>query len=251
MLLKKPYTLEICCYHAADVYRAFKGGADRVELCSGYEVGGTTPSLGCLKTAMHLSTIPIYVMIRPRGGNFSYNKSEKQTMLYDAQVAIENGVSGIVFGALNDDQSIDREFCENMKKVCEKTSLTFHRAIDVCSNIPESVRFLDDLGVASILSSGSKEKAVDGLDNLVKMQHHIKKNLNIMPGSGVNAENIVKFAAVGFTSFHSSASEKVIISQHNDYHLPFNNHNANNVLVQVSESKVRMMTATLNQFFKV
>ncbi len=242
------FLLEICCYSACDVVLAEKGGAQRVELCNGYEVGGTTPSLGNLILAKSLSQIPVYVMIRPRGGDFTYSILEKKVMLKDIEMAIINKADGIVFGALDNDGRIDKEFCKEVMFACDGIPTTFHRAIDLCENPLEAIDFLAGIGVQNILSSGGQIKAEQGMVQINKMHKHAENKIQIMAGSGVNAENILSFAKMGLTHFHSSAST-IQTQIYNSDKISFNAALKNNELSVVSQNKVEAMIQQLNTFF--
>lgn len=242
------YLLEICCYSLEDVITAEEGNAQRVELCNGYAVGGTTPSLGCLTLSKLMCKIPVYVMIRPRGGDFVYSALEKKVMLNDIILALENGANGIVFGALNEDGSIDKDFCKHVIERCDGMPTTFHRAIDLCTNTMEAIDFLASSGIENILTSGGEVKAEQGIAQ-IKLMHQIANNgIHIMAGSGVNAENILTYANLGLNHFHSSASVIHSKSNINDK-LAFNASLKNNEISMVSKSKVEDMVRVLNSFF--
>jgi copper homeostasis protein len=242
------FLLEICCYSASDVLVAEQGGAQRVELCNGYEVGGTTPSVGNLILAKSLSEIPVYVMIRPRGGDFTYSLLEKKVMLKDIEMAMMNKADGIVFGALTEDGQIDKEFCKQIMTTCDGIPTTFHRAIDLCENPLEAIDFLASIGVQNILTSGGQIKAEQGIEQIGKMHDCAKNSIQIMAGSGVNAENILSFAKMGLTHFHSSASSIQLQNSQSDK-ISFNAALKNNELSVVLQSKVEAMVKQLNAFF--
>jgi copper homeostasis protein len=242
------YILEICCYSANDVVTAAEAGANRVELCNGYEVGGTTPSIGNLIMAKSLSTIPIYVMIRPRGGNFVYSSFEKKVMLKDIETAVMNKADGIVFGALKSDGSVDKAFCKEIINLCHKLPTTFHRAIDLCNDTYKAIDLLVNLGVQNILTSGAEIKAEQGMALIKKMNSFAQGKINIMAGSGINAANILLFANIGLTHFHSSAS--VIKKNGNQQNkIGFNASLKNNELSIVSKENVIAMKKQLNHFY--
>jgi copper homeostasis protein len=248
MYLKPKYLLEICCYSPTDVINAEKGGAHRVELCNGYEVGGTTPSLACIQLSKSLSKLPVYVMIRPRGGNFIYSDMEKKTMLQDATNAIQNKADGIVFGALTLNGNIDLEFCRSMKNLCGNIPITFHRAIDLMINPLEAILALAEIGISTVLTSGGANSAIEGVNTINAMHQKAPQHLKIMAGAGVNAGNILEFAKIGITHFHSSASEINGIPNGNDK-LAFNALLKNNQLSQVAVHKVEAMKDKLNNYF--
>jgi len=248
MTVINKYLLEICCYSASDVLTAWQGGAHQVELCSAYAVGGLTPSLGALQLSKSISKIPVNVMIRPRGGNFTYHALEKELMLKDAQIAIENKAEGIVFGALNADNTVDYNFCKSIKKACANVPLTFHRAIDLCANVNDAIAFLADIGVQSILTSGAEQTALQGIQQIEQFHQLAKGKINIMAGSGVNADNILNFAKIGLTHFHSSASIIETNGIVNDK-IAFNAALKNNEQSVVSKQKVEALVQKLNCFF--
>jgi copper homeostasis protein len=241
------FLLEICCYSAADVLIANQAGAHRVELCSGYEVGGTTPSIGTLIRIKSECDIPVYVMIRPRGGNFYYSELEKKIMLLDIEASLKHGANGIVFGALDKEGNIDESFCHSVMHLCGKVPVTFHRAIDVCNNYIEAVDFLAASQVKCILTSGRANKAIDGIKVIKEMHVASKNKIDIMVGSGVNSDNILSFAKIGITHFHSSASviAKHHLPQHN-YQIGFNANLHNNELSVVTAEKIGAMLTQLN-----
>lgn len=242
------YLLEICCYSADDVLLAEEGGAHRAELCNGFSVGGTTPTLGCLQLAKSISNIPVFVMIRPRGGNFTYTTSEKKVMLKDAALNLENKADGLVFGALNEDGTLDEHFCEAMINCCGHMPLTFHRAIDICSNRSRAIEVLCKAGIQTILTSGGKQTALDGLEEIKIAHAQARGRIQIMAGSGVNADNVALFAKAGLNHFHSSAS---IIKQSGslEHTIAFNASLKNNEIPVVSRTKVEAMVQQLNNLF--
>ncbi|MCC6252062.1 MAG: copper homeostasis protein CutC [Bacteroidia bacterium] len=240
------YLLEICCYGAADVQTAYQAKAHRAELCANQYVGGTTPSIGDLQMAKKLCPdFPVYVMIRPRGGNFVYSNIEKMTMLNDAEMMLKYGADGLVFGALMPDGSIDKTFCKNMLSIESNISFTFHRAIDICTNKIVALDFLIEHHVENILSSGGKNKAIEGIDEIQRMIEFAQDRINIIAGSGINENNISSFIDRGLRFFHSSAS---VLVEQNNYHgeINFNAQLNNNQWSVVSDKKIKNMLAVIN-----
>src|SRR5215471_7991320 len=126
--------LEICCGSAEDAIEAAAGGADRVELCSALFLGGLTPSLGSLLQVKAQTKIPVIAMNRPRQAGFCYSQPEFAVMERDAEIFIEHGADGIVFGILNDDGTVDVERTSSIcRRVGEKQAV-FHRAFDVIAD---------------------------------------------------------------------------------------------------------------------
>ena len=205
--IKGSKKLEICCYSLQSCINAEKGGADRIELCAGMPEGGTTPSFGTLKLALEEVNIPIYIMIRPRGGDFLFNKTEKEVMLEDIRNLKSLKPGGFVIGALTADGKLDLKTIEQQLKEMSGYPVTFHRAIDMCKDPLEALETLASLGIENILTSGLYQNAIEGVDNLKKFTEVAKGRIAIMAGSGVNAGNILNLAKSGVDAFHFSAKK--------------------------------------------
>lgn len=197
--------LEICCYSLLSCLNAEAGGADRIELCGSMPEGGTTPSFGTVKLAVEKVNIPIYVMIRPRGGDFYFNNFEKEVMLEDIRALKTLKPGGFVIGALNTDGSLDVETIESQLEAIGDFPVTFHRAFDMCKNPDEAVRILADFGIENILTSGLYQNAIEGVENLKRFTEIADGRINITAGSGVNPGNILKLAESNVDAFHFSA----------------------------------------------
>ena len=85
---------ESCVDSVDSAAAAEQGGADRIELCAALIEGGLTPSAGTIAVASQRLTIPINVMIRPRGGDFLYTTAELDVMRRDIDTAKELGPTG-------------------------------------------------------------------------------------------------------------------------------------------------------------
>ena len=204
--------LEICANSYQSAINAQKAEADRIELCSELSVGGITPSYGLLKKVSEEITIPIHILIRPRSGDFCYSDDEFQQIKKDIQTCKELGFNGIVSGVLNRDNSIDIERTKELIQLSKPLSFTFHRAFDCVNNPKESLQQLIDLKVDRILTSGLEEKAAQGIELLKELKQLAKNRVIILPGSGINPNNILKFKAAGFEEIHTSASKEVLNS---------------------------------------
>lgn len=180
-------TLEIAANSWQSCLNASLGGADRIELFENLPDGGCTPSAGMIKRSTLLS-IPIYVMIRPRGGDFCYSASEIDIMQADIEYCKSIGVHGIVFGVLNSVGEVDQDICKQLLSLWNGPA-TFHRAIDRSADIISSTKTITELGFERILSSGGALNVIDGLNNLKHMQSEFGKDIIIMPGAGVTAQN--------------------------------------------------------------
>lgn len=202
-----PYKLEICTNSAASCIEAQKGGAYRVELCAGIPEGGTTPSYGEIAVARErLTTTKLNVIIRPRAGDFLYCETEHQTMLKDIEMCRKLGVDGVVIGCLTAEGDVDVPRNAELIKAAQGMSVTFHRAFDMCRNPLESLEKIVSLGCDRILTSGQQPKAEQGILLIKELVAKADGRVIIMPGSGVNEENIVRIAReTGAVEFHLSA----------------------------------------------
>jgi copper homeostasis protein len=202
--------LEVATFTPNAAIAAAKGGADRIELCSGYSEGGLSPSPGTIQYVRKMVNVPIHVMIRPRIGDFIYNQTEKECILNDIAFCKLNGVNGIVVGALTEDGSVDTDFMVTIVREAFPMSVTFHRAFDLCPDRINALESLIKCGVHRILTSGGMPNITLGMDNLVKIVAQAKGRINILPGGGVNAENVVDLVkATGVTEVHFSG--KVLV----------------------------------------
>lgn len=201
---------EICCGSLQSALNAQDAGADRVELCSAFNLGGITPSYGFIELARKRLDIDINVLIRPRHGDFLYHSEEIAVMIKDIMACAKIGVNGVVIGALDPFGNVDMDACRAMVAVAKHhgLSVTFHRAIDRSCNIMAALEDVVSLGADRILSSGGKPTAHEGLETLALMNAAAAGRCIIMPGSGVNAGNIKEILGVsGACEIHFSGSE--------------------------------------------
>lgn len=203
-------SIEVCVYNAESAINAQSAGASRIELCANMYEGGTTPGYGIIKLLRHQLEIGINVMIRPRGGDFYYGKNEFEIMKIDIGFCRENGINGVVFGVLNRDGTIDAARCRELVELARPMSVTFHRAFDMTVDLFDSLEVLMDCGVDRILTSGGKNTAIEGLETLKKLVEKSDDRIIIMPGSGINSENICKLRNyTGAREFHMSGKTLV------------------------------------------
>lgn len=168
---------------------AESSGAGRVELCANLDVGGTTPDAHTIARVVRTATIPVFVMIRPRGGTFVYAGDEIEAMRRDIAVAAANGAAGIVLGVLRPDHRVDVERTRALARCANGLPVTFHRAIDETPDLLEAIDALIDAGVSRVLTSGGARTAVEGVEALAHMVEHAGSRLTIMPGGGIRAHN--------------------------------------------------------------
>jgi copper homeostasis protein len=198
--------IEIACFNIESALVAMEAGAHRIELCAAMAEGGTTPSAGVIALARKQLSIPIHVMIRPRGGDFLYSKLEFQAMLHDVKVCRDLGADGVVFGMLNADGTIDRERTKVLMQEACPMSINIHRAYDMSRDPMEALQVLKELKVNRILSSGHKQTAWEGRELLARLVSASGNGLVIMPGSGVRSSNIMQLhKETNAREFHMSA----------------------------------------------
>lgn len=181
--------LEACVGNYKEALEAYKKGADRIELCQNLLEGGTTPGIGTIKVALKNISIPINVIIRPRGGNFVYSREEVEIMKEDIRICNELGVNGIVIGALKEDNTIDIEVIKDLISVANDLEVTFHMAFDEIENKKKAIDQLVDLNIDRILTKGGKNSAISNLENIKELNKYANNRIIIMPGGGINKDN--------------------------------------------------------------
>ena len=182
--------LEIACFNLESALIAQENGADRVELCAGIEVGGTTPNFEIVKQAREKLAIDLYVMIRPKGGNFVYTDAEFQLMQADILALKAVNVDGFVFGILKEDNTINKEQNKMLVDLVKPFPCTFHRAFDEVINPFQALEQLIDCGFKTILTSGQAQNVMEGINRLTELVTKANNRITIMPGGGLRSTNI-------------------------------------------------------------
>jgi len=200
------FRLEVVATSLESLESAIEGGADRIELCSNLFCGGTTPSAGLIQAAISESSVPVHILIRPRPGDFCYNKAEMNLICRDIEFAKQSGAAGIVCGFLLPDGSIDKEITALIVELASPLSVTFHRAFDVCRDPQQGLEDIIQAGCQHLLTSGQKNTAIEGRDLIAQLVKQAGDRITIMPGSGVNADNIQQLKETGAHEFHMSGS---------------------------------------------
>ncbi len=206
--------LEICANSYESAINAQIAGAHRIELCSEISIGGISPSYGLITIVMQKIKIPVYVLIRPRSGNFTYSNEEFNIMKKNIVLCKDLGCAGIVSGVLHKNNTIDVKRTRELIELARPLSFTFHRAFDEVLKPKESLLELIELGVDRILTSGQQHIAEDGIELLIKLQKIAQDNLIIMPGGGINYQNSMLFKKVRFKEIHASASKVIVRNTH-------------------------------------
>jgi len=198
--------LEVCIDSISGLEACVNGNADRIELCSSLKYGGLTPSDELMKYASKIN-IPARVMIRPKKGNFVYSDEDLNQMLDDIDKARSYNLDGIVFGATLPNGELDEVFLKELISHSHGFKKTLHRAVDTIPNTIEAVEVAINLGFDTILSSGGSQTAIEGLEVLKAMLKKASGRIEIMPGSGINSQNIKAILTdCDFGWLHSSCS---------------------------------------------
>jgi copper homeostasis protein len=185
-------SVEVCAGSVADVAVAALAGADRVELCAALELGGLSPSIGLAETVIEFSPLPVVVMVRPRAGDFLYDRHEFAAMLRDAERFLSLGAAGIVFGILDRSGSIDQSRTRELIDMACPRAAVFHRAFDLVADWRAGIDALSELGCRRILTSGGGQTAQPNAGRLSEMIDTAADRLEIMPGGGIRADNVVE-----------------------------------------------------------
>jgi copper homeostasis protein len=198
--------LEIATFSVKAAIEAIEAGADRIELCENPQDGGTTPSYGALVLSAKIKEVPIFPIIRPRGGDFFYSDFEYEIMKNDVVMAKELGFPGIVIGLLHADGNIDRERTSELVSLAGNMQVTFHRAFDRCLDPIKGLEDIIQTGCKRILTSGQVPNVQNALPSIKQLVKLSNDRIIIMPGSGVRANNIKNIVeSTGVIEVHSSA----------------------------------------------
>jgi copper homeostasis protein len=203
------YILEIACFNVESAIVAAKAGASRIEFCEDYAVGGITPSQEHINQVKRQVTVPVYVMIRPRGGDFIYTEEEFEVMKKQVTWCKQNNLDGIVFGMLTKQRKVDDYRCRILIHLAHPMKSTFHRAIDETEDIDASMETIISCGFHRILTSGKQATAVEGATTIRQLINQADNRIIILPGGGIRSDNIAAVKeTTGAAEFHSAALEK-------------------------------------------
>ena len=198
--------VEICVEGVDGLAAAQAGGADRVELCASLVEGGLTPSLGVIKQSLAVATIPFYVIVRPRGGDFLYSELEFLSMLDDVRACRDMGVSGVVVGCLTADGRIDEKRMTELVEAARPMRVTCHRAFDMTRDPAEAVEALVRCGVDRVLTSGQRNTALEGIDTLRHTHELAAGRILVMACGALDETNIAEvLRRTGVDELHFAA----------------------------------------------
>lgn len=244
-------SLEVCANSAISAIAAQNGGAIRVELCDNLHRGGTTPSHGHITVARKALHIKLYILIRPRSGDFLYSDMEFEIMLSDVRHAIERGCDGIVTGILNKDGTVDVERNSQLINMARQHGLaaTFHRAFDFCANQEKAMEEIIGMGFERILTSGGKSTAMEGASVIRNLIKQANGRILVMPGGGINEHNVADLVHyTGATEIHSSVrsvTESTMLYK-NDHIMMSNNYFDEYAIDRTDREMVRKLIIKAN-----
>jgi len=202
--------IEICVEGIDGLIAAQEAGADRVELCASLLEGGITPSMGMVRTALGLATIPFHVIVRPRGGDFLYSEAEHRSMEADVAMLRELGVAGVVVGCLLPDGTIDEARMTALVKAAGPLAVTCHRAFDMTRNPAEALEALIRCGVGRVLTSGQRDTAVEGADLLAALVRQAGERIIVLGCGALDPSNIASvLARTGLKEMHFASLKDV------------------------------------------
>lgn len=203
---KHPFNIEICVEGVDGLVAAQNAGADRVELCASLLEGGITPSMGVVREALRVATIPFHVIVRPRGGDFLYSELEFNAMIEDVKALREMGVAGVVIGCLTADGRIDEARTTALVEAARPMKVTCHRAFDMTADYREAIEALIRSGVDRVLTSGQRDTAVEGADILKDTIAIADGRIVVMACGALDQANIAQVRqATGVDEMHFAA----------------------------------------------
>ena len=197
--------VEIIASSYDDAVAAQRGGAHRVEVCIGIEVGGLTPPLSVVRQISKIEGLEVAAMVRPRSGGFCYSEDEKR--LIEQQVSEFAEIQGvaIVFGALQSNGTLDTEYLSSLVQTFPDTEWVCHRCFDLIPNPDFALEQLISLGFSRVLTSGHQRTAIEGYELIRHLLEIANGRIEIMAGSGIRSHNVRAFLG----SFHASALDSV------------------------------------------
>jgi len=199
--------LEISVESLEATLAAARGGADRIELCGNLSAGGITPSIALMHAVREHLSIPVFVMIRPRAGDFVYSEAEFSEMQRSIGDAKKSGMDGIVLGVLTKDHRVDVERTRQLVEFAMPLPVTYHRAFDEAADLQQALEDVIQSGAKRILTSGGAKSALEGAAVLGELIEAAGNRIVIVPGAGISALNIEQVAQqTGASEFHSGLS---------------------------------------------
>ncbi|HEY6448309.1 MAG TPA: copper homeostasis protein CutC [Acidobacteriaceae bacterium] len=239
--------LEICVDSVESATAAARGGAQRVELCSALGEGGVTPSAGLIRAVRHAVSIDIFLIIRPRAGDFLYTDHDFDVMQDDIREAKSLGVNGLALGLLTSDGQIDLDRTRRLVELARPLEVTFHRAFDLAHDLDRALEDVIASGAERILTSGGEASAVRGTDRISHLRQQAGDRIRIMAGGGIRRSNVRKLVErTGIRDVHTSLNNTVhAASQNGNARVRIGSHPGENARFLVTEEDVRAIHSAL------
>jgi copper homeostasis protein len=240
------FELEVIAFDLFSCLVAENAGAHRIELCANPHEGGTTPSFGMMRMARKASSIQLFPIVRPRGGDFLYDKAEFLSMIEDIKIAKNEGCDGVVIGMLKKDGAIDIDACHDLIHHANGMEVTFHRAFDRVNDQQKALEDIIKLGCTRILTSGGYPTAMEGKDQLQQLVSLANHRIKIMVGSGIRSSNIKEIQSHTKASVFHASARKTVSSMMNYQHASMHE-----LLEKISidEQEVRLLRSALDEIF--
>jgi copper homeostasis protein len=205
----KTFLFELCAESLVAAKTAELCGADRVELCSELAIGGVTPTLELTAATVDALSIPVHVLIRPRGGDFAFAPSEFAVMQRQVEEAQNAGAAGVAVGVLLPDGRVDVKRTRILVELARPMAVTFHRAFDETPDLSEALEAVIDTGADCLLTSGGAADVLSGADSIALLGRQAEDRIRIMAGGGLRLANLVEvLRRSGVSYVHGSLTRR-------------------------------------------
>ena len=202
--------LEICAETLQACSTAAEGGADRIEICSALSEGGLTPSHALIRGAIEAAQgLPVYVLLRPRPGNFVYTDEEFGIICEDLEHAKNLGAAGFVTGVLTEQHTVDESRMRAIVLLAKDKEVTFHRAFDHTTNVSDSLEQVIAVGCGRLLTSGGKPSVRQGMSTIAELARQARGRIRIAAGGGVSAGVAAKLRRMATVDLHASLRHRI------------------------------------------
>ena len=239
--------LEICVETLPEALLAAEAGAGRLEVCACLSEAGTTPSIGLVTAILERVNVPAFVMIRPRGGDFTYDDADFNVMRRDIEAAKRAGAHGIVSGVLERTGMIDREATKALVEAADPLPFSFHRAFDLTPELEFAVEVLRSIGVRRVLTSGGASSALVGADAIARLARRAGAGMAMVAGGGVRADHVAELVErSGVTELHARPTRHRSAFSHPRRALQFGTNNPGSRRNELDPEGVRALVRALS-----